>query len=128
MKNDVINSPSHYISQNGIEAIQVIEAFNLNFNLGNVIKYALRSGKKENELQDLKKALWYLKREIESVEALENRLKGPIYKPAYNQNSVVPNGKKPSLSKLKSSDSKKVKEEQRTSLIETLKKKSQGIC
>lgn len=62
-----IDHPSHYFSE-GIEAIDVIEAFRLNFNLGNVIKYILRSQGKENYLQDLKKASWYLNREIESKE------------------------------------------------------------
>ena len=65
--NDPVNHPSHYIS-NGMESIDVIEAFELNFNLGNVIKYTLRAKKKGNMLQDLKKALWYLNREIETNE------------------------------------------------------------
>jgi hypothetical protein len=59
-----VNHPEHY-QANGIEAIQVIEGFNLNFNLGNAIKYILRADKKGNKKQDLEKAQWYLKREIE---------------------------------------------------------------
>lgn len=60
---DSVNNPPHY-KGNGLECIQVIEAFNLGFNLGNAVKYILRSDKKGNREQDLKKAIWYLKREI----------------------------------------------------------------
>ena len=63
-KNNLVNNPSHY-NKNGIEVIDVIEAYNLNFRLGNVIKYILRSDLKGNKKQDLEKALWYLKREVE---------------------------------------------------------------
>ena len=63
VQNDPIN-PSHYKS-GGLEAIDIIEAFNLNFCLGNAIKYILRSGKKtESPFEDIKKAIWYLKRYI----------------------------------------------------------------
>ena len=58
-------TPSHYGgSNNPHEAIKVIEAHNLCFHLGNVLKYVLRAGKKENEavLDDLDKAIWYLER------------------------------------------------------------------
>lgn len=60
---DNINHPYHY-QGNGLESIQVIEAFELGFCLGNVVKYILRAGKKGNRLEDLKKASWYLEREI----------------------------------------------------------------
>ena len=63
-KNNLVNNPSHY-NKNGIEVIDVIEAYNLNFRLGNVIKYILRSDLKGNKKQDLEKALWYLEREVE---------------------------------------------------------------
>ncbi|MXV39331.1 DUF3310 domain-containing protein [Flavobacteriaceae bacterium Ap0902] len=64
-----VNHPSHYGGKdNPYEAIKVIEAHNLNFCLGNVIKYTLRAGKKENALEDLKKAKWYLEREIKNLE------------------------------------------------------------
>lgn len=55
-----------YYKCNGVETIDVIEAFDLNFNLGNVIKYVLRAGKKEGEEKekDLNKALFYISREI----------------------------------------------------------------
>ena len=63
-KNNLVNHPAHY-NKNDIEVIDVIEAYNLNFRLGNVIKYILRSDLKGNKKQDLEKALWYLKREVE---------------------------------------------------------------
>lgn len=59
---DMVNHPQHY--QHGIEPIDYIESHNLNFNLGNVIKYVSRAQFKGTELQDLKKAKWYLEREI----------------------------------------------------------------
>ncbi len=65
---DNVNHPEHYQAENGMEAIDVIEAFDLNFNLGNAIKYILRAGHKDDEGQDLKKAMWYLKREINKIE------------------------------------------------------------
>ena len=56
--------PQHYQSDGGIEAIDVIESFELGFNLGNAIKYILRAEKKGNKKQDLEKALWYINREL----------------------------------------------------------------
>ena len=57
----------HYNS-GGVEAIDVIEAFGLGFNLGNVIKYVLRAGRKGDALEDLEKAAYYLDREIDKLE------------------------------------------------------------
>lgn len=59
-----------YYKANGVETIDVIEAFDLNFNLGNVIKYVLRAGKKQGEEKekDLNKALFYIGREIKREE------------------------------------------------------------
>ena len=65
-----VNHQSHYGGMdNPYEAIKVIDAWNLDFCLGNVVKYISRSGKKGNNSkeQDLKKALWYLEHEIESM-------------------------------------------------------------
>lgn len=65
-----VNHPSHYGGKdNPYEAIKVIDAWNLDFCLGNVVKYISRAGKKGNNSkeQDLKKALWYLEHEIESM-------------------------------------------------------------
>lgn len=67
MKNDsreMVHSPQHYQSDGGIEAIDVIESFDLGFNLGNAIKYILRAESKGNKKQDLEKAQWYLNREL----------------------------------------------------------------
>lgn len=65
-KKEMINHPSHY--NQGIEAIDYIESHNMDFNIGNVIKYVTRAKHKGTELQDLKKASWYLNREIEKLE------------------------------------------------------------
>lgn len=62
-----VDSPPHY-QANGIEAIDVIEAFDLNFRIGNVVKYLLRAGRKGDALIDYKKAAWYLNREISRLE------------------------------------------------------------
>lgn len=78
---DKIN-PSHYKSGGVIQVIDVIEIFNLNFSRGNVIKYALRAGKKdeqgyediEKEIEDLKKCVWYAQREIERLIKLKDKL------------------------------------------------------
>ena len=68
--------PDHYQSNTNLEAIDVIEAFDLNFHRGNIVKYVLRAGKKtekgyenkQKQLEDLNKAKWYLSRLIEVVE------------------------------------------------------------
>lgn len=64
-----VDHPDYY-KRGGIEAIDVIEAWGLGFNLGNVIKYVTRAGLKDKskEVEDLKKADWYLRREISRVE------------------------------------------------------------
>ena len=63
-----INHPDYYCS-NGFEVADFIEAFNLNFNLGNVVKYVTRAGHKDGEtaISDLMKAQTYLLREISRV-------------------------------------------------------------
>ncbi len=68
MKHNAVTSPAHYIS-GGLEAIDVIEAFKLGYRLGNVTKYVLRAGRKLDAIEDLKKARWYLDREISKREA-----------------------------------------------------------
>jgi hypothetical protein len=60
-----VNHPSHYGGDNTYEAIKVIEAWNLNFHLGNVVKYLSRAGKKGSAKEDLEKAKWYLERYIQ---------------------------------------------------------------
>ena len=73
---DVVNHPPHYISEMGLETIDVIEAFTFDLTgmdavcTANVLKYICR-WKNKNGLQDLKKAQWYLERLIERNELLE---------------------------------------------------------
>ena len=64
--NPKVNRPKHYQTNKGFQVIDVIDAFELNFNLGNVLKYVCRAGNKTTSLRDddLKKALWYLTREV----------------------------------------------------------------
>ena len=73
---DNVNHPSHYASDSGLEAIEVIEAFfHGNAFLANTFKYIARAGKKGGEakrLEDLRKARWYLEREIKHAEARED--------------------------------------------------------
>ena len=65
-KFEKVDHPDHYQAK-GMEAIDVIEAYNLNFSLGSAVKYILRAGKKpgESSVEDLNKAIWYLQREVE---------------------------------------------------------------
>lgn len=71
---DSVNHPAHYQAKNDpngtYEAIKVIEVWELGFCLGNTVKYISRAGKKDAEkiIEDLKKASWYLNREIERLE------------------------------------------------------------
>ena len=65
-----LKKPEHY-QTNSIDVIDLCNEYNINFNLGNVIKYCCRAGKKENEstLKDLKKAKDYLDRQIKYLES-----------------------------------------------------------
>jgi len=65
-QHDAVNHPAHYTA-GGIETIDFIEAKKLGYNLGNVVKYITRSGLKGNQLEDLRKAQWYLSREIATL-------------------------------------------------------------
>ena len=61
---DPVNKPSHYTSHpSGIDCIQITE--HMSFNLGNAIKYIWRSDLKNDAIEDLRKAEWYIRREIE---------------------------------------------------------------
>jgi hypothetical protein len=60
---DDVNHPAHY-KVGGIETIDFIEAKGLNYHLGNVVKYITRADHKGDRLENLKKAQWYLNREI----------------------------------------------------------------
>lgn len=69
---EMVNHPPHY-TDGGIEVIDFIKAKNLDFCLGNAVKYISRAGKKgdaaltekEKTVEDLKKSIWYIKKEIE---------------------------------------------------------------
>lgn len=67
--NDPVNHPSHYTSGK-IEVADFIADQKLNFDRGNAIKYICRAGRKDKacEIQDLKKAIWYLDHEIKMLE------------------------------------------------------------
>lgn len=67
--NDNVNHPSHY-TDGKIEVIDFIEDKNLSFHRGNAVKYIARAGKKDpaKEVEDLRKAIWYLTREIQRLE------------------------------------------------------------
>lgn len=67
--NDTVNHPSHY-NDGKIEVIDFIEDTHLNFHRGNAVKYISRAGKKnpDKELEDLRKAVWCINREIERLE------------------------------------------------------------
>ena len=64
-----VNHPDHYLKNSGHEVIDVIRAWNLNFELGNAIKYIARAGKKDplKIKEDLNKAIWYLNNEIKNI-------------------------------------------------------------
>ena len=64
---EMVDHPSHY-NQGKIEVIDVIEDWNLDFHLGNTVKYIGRAGYKDDVLQELKKAKWYLERKIQLLE------------------------------------------------------------
>jgi hypothetical protein len=61
----------HYENGKGYDVIDFIKDYNLNFNIGNVVKYCARLGKKDERLRELRKALDYLQREIEYEEKLQ---------------------------------------------------------
>jgi hypothetical protein len=69
---EYVNHPTHYGGEsNPYEVIKVVEALDMDFHLGNTFKYIARAGKKgtDKEIQDLKKALWYLERKIQLLES-----------------------------------------------------------
>jgi hypothetical protein len=61
--NDPVNSPKHYCSHpSGVECIQITE--HMSFCLGNAVKYIWRADEKNDAVEDLRKAKWYIEREI----------------------------------------------------------------
>lgn len=71
---DAVNHPSHYTDGN-IEVIDFIEDKKLNYHRGNAVKYICRAGKKDpaKEVEDLQKAIWYINREIQRLEAQKQK-------------------------------------------------------
>jgi hypothetical protein len=67
---NVVDHPTHY-NAGKVEVIEAIEDWRLNFHRGNAVKYIARAGKKnpDKEIEDLKKSIWYLRREIERLTA-----------------------------------------------------------
>jgi hypothetical protein len=64
---DAVNHPAHY-NAGKLEPIEVIEDWKLGFSLGNAVKYIARAPYKGSELEDLKKARWYIDRHIQQLE------------------------------------------------------------
>lgn len=99
--NDKINHPSHYTSHpSGVECIQVTEHFC--FNIGNAIKYLWRAGlKTDDPTEDLKKAAWYVNREIERLSS-----KKPITVPDLGKKQIAqePSAEKPYAQEPKTQD------------------------
>ena len=70
-----VDHPDHYQTSAGLEAVDVIEAFfHDNFHLGNAFKYLARAGKKGDYVEDLRKSIWYLQREIDRHSDADDRL------------------------------------------------------
>lgn len=79
-KGDDPVNPKHYAQFGEMSSINIIARYGLGFELGNVIKYVLRAGLKGSEIEDLKKARWYLNRRIHLLDP-ENEAdpaKGPV--------------------------------------------------
>jgi hypothetical protein len=89
---EAVNHPQHYGGDTPYEAIKVIEAWNLDFCLGNTVKYISRAGKKsaEKEVEDLLKARWYLERRLQQLGHKEEPL--VVEKKARFKSAVSPDG------------------------------------
>lgn len=68
VKKENVKHPSHYLKNTGHEVVDVIDAWDLNFNLGNALKYIARAGRKNKSKakEDLQKAIWYIEYEIKN--------------------------------------------------------------
>lgn len=71
-----VDHPEHYGGDSTYETIKVIEAWNLDFCLGNAVKYISRAGKKDKSktIEDLQKAIWYLERKIKQLSENDEEL------------------------------------------------------
>lgn len=68
MRKETVNHPDHYnANPSGVECITVVE--HMSFNVGNAVKYLWRHADKDSALEDLRKAAWYVNREIERLSA-----------------------------------------------------------
>ena len=68
---ETVNHPAHYNKHpSGVECIEIVRHFN--FNVGNAIKYLWRAGLKGNAVEDLRKAAWYIRNEIERIEGKQS--------------------------------------------------------
>ena len=68
---DLVKKPAHYTEGRDFEPLDVIEDWKLGFHLGNALKYIARCGRKDNNVQDIKKAIEYLRRYCEFLEKEE---------------------------------------------------------
>ena len=75
---EAVDHPSHYNS-GSIEVIDAIEDWGLGFNLGNAVKYIARADHKGNPVEDLRKAAWYIQRELENRISSRFRKSGLVY-------------------------------------------------
>ena len=66
-KKETVNHPDHY-KGNNFEVIDIIHDYGLGFDLGNAVKYILRAGKKDDAVQDFKKAIWYIEHHIKVIQ------------------------------------------------------------
>ena len=89
MNDEVIDHPSHY-NLGSIEVIDVIEAWKFGFHLGNVLKYIARAGHKnrKTELEDLRKAQWYLERHVKTRSEEDMAIEDQIGK-SYDRDETI---------------------------------------
>jgi hypothetical protein len=88
--NNPVSHPKHYTFSK-LQVIDAIEAWGLNFHLGNTVKYIARAGRKDvaKEVEDLEKAVWYLQRHIENIsKANENPAPAPAIPNTYHDNPL----------------------------------------
>jgi hypothetical protein len=67
-----METPKHYKNEKEYDVIDIANDYKLNFNRGSAVKYVCRAGKKDDEIQDLKKAVDFLQREIKFLELNKN--------------------------------------------------------
>jgi len=79
----------HYESTGEYDVIDIIQDYKLNFNRGNVLKYTIRAGKKDDELQDLYKAKDYIEREIQYVRELRQKQVDNFREPTWTEDKTL---------------------------------------